>query len=294
MKRLDTEDASMIHLKALVYGNTGGGKTTLGVTCPDPLIVLSEGQGYLAIKSAADRMGVPMPQVVLVETADDLRSVMVGLAGSRDEPLRIVDRETGDTQEYRWPQSVVLDSMTDIVEGLYMKELVKILPKDEHGEPEDSRKMYGILGKRIDAVLRFFRDLPMHVLFLCQANDEMIGEDNNKKRHVKPQLPGKLSKKICQSVNMVGYIFRKYTGVGDDDQREIGYTVWTTGPDWMELKACRPLVDHEVPDFRDWVMRLMSVPDTQQDPDADEGDSSDDDPGDDTDLPETRYDQAAG
>lgn len=253
MQRLDNQPPGEgDYLKALVYGNTGTGKTTVGVTCPSPLIVLSEAQGMRSIRSAAARTGVPMPQVVLVETEQDIYDVSKGLAGPRDRPMVI------QGEEYEWPHTVVLDSMTDIVEGIFLDAVAKSLPKDDHGEAADSRKMYGLLGKRIGNMLRFYRDLPMHVLFLCQAYDELVGDGNDSKRVIKPQLPGKLSKKICQATNLVGYSRRAYTGMGDDAQREIGWTVMTAGPDYMELKTCRPLRDKEEPDFSDWCMRLAA------------------------------------
>lgn len=251
MQRLDTLPAGEgDYLKALVYGNTGTGKTTVGVTCPNPLIILSEAQAMKAIRSAAARTGVRMPQVVLVETEQDVYDVCTGLRGPKDRPMVI------QGEEYEWPHSVVLDSMTDIVEGIFLDAVAKNLPKDEHGDPDDTRKMYGLLGKRISNMLRFFRDLPMHTLFLCQAYDEMVGEGRDAKRVIKPQLPGKLSKKICQSVNLVGYSRREYTGVAEDDQREIGWSVMTAGPDFMETKTFRPLLDKEEPDFADWCLRL--------------------------------------
>ena len=251
MQRLDNQPAGEgDYLKALVYCNTGTGKTTVGVTCPNPLIILSEAQGMRSIRSAAARTGVPMPQVVLVESEQDVMDVCNGLRGARDRPMII------QGEEYDWPHTVVLDSMTDIVEGIFLDSVARSLPKDEHGEPTDSRKMYGLLGKRIGNMLRFFRDLPMHVLFLCQAYDEVVGDGNDAKRVIKPQLPGKLSRKICQSTNLVGYSRRAYTGISDDDQREIQWSVMTAGPDYMELKTCRPLLDREEPDFADWCLRL--------------------------------------
>ncbi len=255
MQRLDKEPASHGYLKALIYGNTGTGKSTLGVTCPKPLVILSEAQGMNAVRAAVARTGASMPQVVLVETPGDLGAVKEGLSGPRDRPLVI------GGEEYEWPLTVVLDSMTDIVEGIMLDAVAGTLPKDEHGEPADSRKMYGLLGKRVGNMIRFFRDLPMHVLFLCQAYDEMVGEGQGAKRVIKPQLPGKLSKRICQATNLVGYSRRRYVGVGEDDQRQIGWTVMTTGPDNMELKTCRPLLDEEVPDFADWCMRLAAAVD---------------------------------
>ena len=278
MRRLDTQDyGEGDYLKALVYGNTGTGKTTLGVSCPNGLIVLSEAQGFKAIRAAVARTGVLMPQVVLVETAADLGAVKDGLSGPRDRPMVIAG------EEYEWPHTVVLDSMTDIVEGIFLEAIAKTLPKDEHGEPADSRKMYGILGKRVGNMLRFFRDLPMHVLFLCQAFDEVVGEGNDGKRVIKPQLPGKLSKRICQSVNVVGYSRREYTGIDADEQRTLGWSVMTAGPDYMELKTFRPLLDKEEPDFADWCIRLaMAVtppaqemdgeaPPPRESPDGDNG-----------------------
>lgn len=251
MQRLDNQPPGEgDYLKALVYGNTGTGKTTVGVSCPKPLIVLSEAQGMRSIRSAAARTGVPMPQVVLVENVADIGAVKDGLSGPRDRPMIIAG------EEYEWPQTVVLDSMTDIVEGIFLDAVAARLPKDDDGEPADTRKMYGLLGKKISNMLRFFRDLPMHVLFLCQAHDEVVGEGTDAKRVIKPQLPGKLSKKICQAANLVGYSRRAYTGMGDDDQREIGWSVMTAGPDYMELKTCRPLLDKEEPDFADWCLRL--------------------------------------
>ena len=74
MRKLDGKSAT--HLKALIFGDTGTGKTTLGVTCPTPLIILSETQGEASIRAAAKEAGMPMPATALVETGSRMDDVI--------------------------------------------------------------------------------------------------------------------------------------------------------------------------------------------------------------------------
>jgi len=96
--------------------------------------------------------------------------------------------------------------------------------------------------------------LPLHVLFLCLADDREIGDENNKVRTVAPEFPTrKLQGRIAAAVNVVGVSRRRRDG----DQ--LIYNVMTAGEECYMGKPYRPLQDTEEPDFTSWVERIRET-----------------------------------
>lgn len=259
MRRLDTSTAPQ-WFAAIVYGKSGSGKTTLGVTAPRPLILLSEAQGELPIRQAAKRLGVPMPPVLFMETLNDCRAVLRALRGPKDQPFRVFQTEGEGDQvkkvllaEFDWPETVVLDSTTDImrlVENEIRQESPPKMGRD--GLPVDSERFWNVLGDRCKNVIFGFRDAPVHKLFLCAEDDRDAGEGDDKRRSLLPSLPmRKLPNLLSGAGNFTGYAYRREVKHGE--KVEIAYGVMSSGPEYMMLKTCAPLRPVEVADFSYWV-----------------------------------------
>lgn len=250
-------------LKALVYGRPGTGKTTFGVSAPRPLILASEKQAIPHIKRAASIHGVAAPMVLLIDSVDDYRHIVRALHGDKSKPFRVVDREGAVLFESPvWPETVVLDSLTDACD-LIVAEIRKQAPPQlgTDGLPVDSQRFWNVLKDRSKALIKAFRDAPVHVLFLALLDDKEVGEGKSKSRRVMPQLPMRTLPGIVQAaVNVVGVTYRQQTeDIGADGDRVMEWGILTNGPSHYELKPFPPLRDRETTDFADWVKRLLAA-----------------------------------
>lgn len=257
MQRID-DLAEEAYWKIAITGPGGTGKTTLGVSAPKPLIVLSERQGLPSIKQAAKRLGVPVPPVVYVDDAEDYRGVLRALHGPKDKPFVIVDPATGEViielPAEEWPQTVVVDSLTDACDVL-RRELDAQSPnrKGRDGLPVMARGKWGVWTDRCMALIKGFRDLPMNVVFLCLISDRTKEDDDGNiiERIVQPKLATHgMGPQLCAAVNIMGYTRRKMEG------DTPVYAVLTIAPEWMLSKPCEPLQQWEVPNLTSWIERL--------------------------------------
>jgi len=128
--------------KLLVYGQAGAGKTYATQTMPGNVLVISAEAGLLSIKDA------PNVSAIEVSNYDDLREVYSALKSGE----LVYD-------------SVCLDSVSEISE---------ILLVHEKGRNKDGRMAYQNVAEAVTSLMRSFRDLDMHVLFLCKE-----GKENN-------------------------------------------------------------------------------------------------------------------
>tara|TARA_R100000935_G_scaffold30320_1_gene50649 strand:+ start:3120 stop:3833 length:714 start_codon:yes stop_codon:yes gene_type:complete len=142
--RITTPDALVDQqgAKLLIYGQAGAGKTYATQTMPGSVLVISAEAGLLSIKDA------PNVSAIEVKTYDDLREVYSAL-------------KSGELKY----DSVCLDSVSEISE---------ILLVHEKGRNKDGRMAYQNVSEAVTSLMRSFRDLDMHVLFLCKE-----GKDNN-------------------------------------------------------------------------------------------------------------------
>ena len=129
--------------KVLVYGMAGAGKTSLAKTAPGRVLVISAEAGLLSIKDATN------VDAIEVKEASELMQL--------HELLK-----SGQLQY----DTVCLDSISEISELLLQQE------KARHKDP---RKAYGEVQESVTNVMRAFRDLHMHVMFICK--EEKINSD---------------------------------------------------------------------------------------------------------------------
>jgi hypothetical protein len=240
-------------LKGLVYGKSGTGKTNFGVSAPRPLILLNERQAIVNIRKAAERLKVPMPSVLLCKSVDDYRDVLRACHGDRTKTFRVMREDKVLFELATWPETIVLDSLTEVCE-LVAEEIREQSPPKlgKDGLPVDSERYWNVFGDRASKLIRAFRDVDLNVLYLCLLDDRVIGEGDDAHRWVGPSLSmRKLPQVVQAAVNVVGVTYRK---LGKDKQPEYG--VMTIGPDFMETKPFPPLRQYEVTNFASWCERI--------------------------------------
>lgn len=267
MQRLDGSEEEK-YVKACIYGPPGTGKTTMGVTAPKPLILLSERQGIVHIKQAVRRLKCPMPYVLYCETTEDVANAMRGLRGDRSKPFCVKEKNEDGTFnvliEGEWPESTVIDSTTEFA-AMFANELdAQYQPKvGKDGLPARAMNWWGVFDTKFTNFVKAFRDLPMHVFFLCLSDDKTSGEGEDQTRSIGPSLPmRKLSEKLSAAVNVVGFTFRRARRERAADGSivtALKYGVLTVGPEHMLTKPYRPLRDAEVPDLSYWIQVIQGT-----------------------------------
>lgn len=268
-----------VWLKAMVYGKSGSGKTSIGVSAPRPLILLNQVQALVHIKEAAKRLGKPTPPVLIMSSMADYRAVLKALRAPKDKPFQVIAEPPRDADGNitgpprvvlelpEWPATVVLDDVTDaaeIITAEIRRESPPQLGKD--GLPVDSDRFWNELRKRFLAFTRAFRDVPLHTLFLALLDHRPAREDDpDSKDWTGPMVPMRaFPGMLMASVAAVGVAYRKRVVSKDKDGKPVVSFHWavaTQASEAYEIKPHPALRPYEVPDFSSWVMRIV-------DPDA--------------------------
>lgn len=165
-------------VKAVIYGASGAGKTFFSSTAPNPIYASAEGW-LLSIAHMS-------PDFVEIKTLKDLQDLYSYL------------KKGG-----HWYETVIIDSITEISDGIKAE-----IEKTNNRQLE--LKDWWELGRKMESILRTFRDLPMHVLFITQENVE---KDEDRVIKIVPSLNGKLQTKIAYFMDIVGYILIDKEGV---------------------------------------------------------------------------------
>ncbi len=244
-------DAHVSWLKMLAYGPSGGGKSSLMATMPDPLLALvTEKQAEMSIKRVNPRAMIRYIEDTIICRCHGKRATRCPDGAkkgteklSAKQVLYNILDELG-TKQHPF-LSVSLDSLTD---------MQQVLLADMKG---------GVVGKKVslpewgvlidqtkDLVIRL-RNLNMHVGVIC-LSDEV--QDNNQRMIYRPSLAGKkLPSGIIQYFNLCGFQ-RKMR-----DQDAVGsamyQTVFDAGDEYY-TKTHPALSAIEAPLFRSWVEKV--------------------------------------
>jgi phage nucleotide-binding protein len=195
MKESTTANPQAFYFKALVFGQSGKGKTSTAKTLnADTTLILSAESGLLPLAG----MNYTVWEI---ETYDDLMAAFRKL----------------ESDECKAKYKVIfIDSLTEINE-LAKEKIVKVdrpgLGKDIGKVYDDLMTMqdYQLLSTRMTRLIRAYRDLPYHVIFTClesQTKDEKTGDV-----FITPSINGKLA------FNIPGYfdfVFRMITKQDED------------------------------------------------------------------------------
>jgi hypothetical protein len=182
-----TGDQHLRHLKALVCGDPGTGKTLMAATAPDPFIINTD-HGLASLR----HLDVPFASVP--DTKDDIKdgnvSKFIG------EMLAILGGSPETQKKHLGvaPRTVIIDTY-DMIVALLIKEYLKA-----QGQTAMKIQDYGWLKERLKALTAGFRNLDMHVIFTCHLK-EKSDEDGSNPR-ILPAIDGGFSEEIAGWVDI--------------------------------------------------------------------------------------------
>lgn len=197
-------------VNVLIYGDPGSGKTHLAGTAQDvpemaDVHVFNIDGGIMTLAPRGDI------HATNIRTADDLEQ----------ELFKLVN---GDPK-YKDTKTVVIDNITElqtlVLESLTMQEFANRRKRDKNYSVDNVYlEDYGVAGKRLSRILRGFRDLPIHVIYVAHKRDKMR-QGTNTLEESKPNLTDKLSTAIMGYMDYVWYLYTADEMVGDEQK---GYT----------------------------------------------------------------------
>lgn len=208
-----TPDIFTDKMNILIYGDPGSGKTYLAGTAQDvprmaDVHVFNIDGGIMTLAPRGDIHATD------IHSADDLEHELFRLA-SKDP-------------KYEHTKTVVIDNITElqtlVLEGITSREFANRRKKDKnYSIDEVYLEDYGVSGKRLARILRGFRDLPMHVIYIAHKKDKMR-KGTNVLEESKPNLTDKLCTSVMGMMDFCWYLYTADEQVGNE---EVGYRTET-------------------------------------------------------------------
>lgn len=223
------------YLNAIFYGDYGVGKSTLIATASE----VPEMGHMLFINAEAGDEAVADFDVDIVDVSNFAQFARVHeylrlhcklrdeFVKDKNEEARkklikyealLKGMEEDEIEEPTLYYSVGVDSLTE-VQKYCMYQLLGITVGEHALDLSPENPQWGEWGQNSEMIrllVRSFRDLPMHALFVCARSQE---QDHQKRYHYNLLLPGKLANEVQGFFDVVGYLVAAPTEGGEMTRR---------------------------------------------------------------------------
>lgn len=211
-----------LHLKVLLYGRAGTGKTTLAGTFPGPILILDVSEH--GTSSIADVEGA---EVLSVKNFEDIE-MAYWMLNSGDHPY----------------STVVIDSLT-MVQQTILKQVM-----EDKSASKMTQQLWGEVSGKLNNTILTYRDLPMHTVFICQDRTRKDdGEDSEQlDPEVGPALMPSSAKLLNGAVSIIGNTYIKEVTKQKDGQliKRMEYHL-RIGPHHIYITKVRSPIDSKIP-----------------------------------------------
>lgn len=232
-------------LKMLVYGRHGAGKTDLAGSSVDVesmrgVVMVDAESGDMTLADSDRIKNKDLISHIRVTNWKQVAKVQEYLKahctlrdrGDKEGLKRLQAQVTGeDPKDINEPMifnTVIVDSLTEVetycLYGIMSVDTAKVIEGEMEvagwGEFRKNNEMVKLL-------VRAFRDLPMHVIFVCA---ESYNQDELKKFHYTPSLTGKLSSQVQGFVDIVGWLTIGLPVEGKEAPRRLYVQAVSGGP----------------------------------------------------------------
>lgn len=194
------------HIKAIVFGEPGAGKTLMSSTFPNPFYVVAD-PGLMSI---ADRN---IPFVEVEDTSDILgiKALLDQDAASREEMLG-------------FPVDTVVIDTIDEVQRILIQERLKSEKKTAMTLPD-----WGWLSEQMQGIVRGFRNLDMNVVFTCHLKEVTDGDTG--RVYQKPGMQGGIADQLPGFVDLsMAIVSSLETVIEDNETKKIQRRILHTFP----------------------------------------------------------------
>jgi phage nucleotide-binding protein len=176
------------HVKVLVYGRNGKGKTRFAATAPKPIILDVNEEGTSSVRNYPDA------HVYRIKKWEQLTWAYWYLREGNHEF-----------------ESVVIDTLTQAQKLCMSAVLRRAEDRDPNRPPSMPRRQdWGQMTEMMKPVIFDFRNLPMNVIFVCQERVDKGGEDDEDatNRFVPDLSPG-VRGDAMSAVGIMGRVYKK-------------------------------------------------------------------------------------
>lgn len=207
-------EVEAVEFKALLYGPPGTGKTTfIGSGVADercwPGIIIDTENGTSSIRSKVRRLGIAD-----IKEADPVPGKYDVVKVTEWDQITEVYNEIAESGRYKL---VALDTLSEAA-YLCLDDIVqyerRTNPKRASDKEVPELQDYNVSLTRMRKVVRYFNNLPGHVIFGCSAGMDV--HPRTKMPRAQPGLQGKLVMEMPHLVTTVGYF-----DVMDDGNRRL-------------------------------------------------------------------------
>lgn len=193
------------YLNLLLYGDPGVGKTYLGGTAMDhpdtsPVLYLDVDGGVTTLRDRQDLDVLP------VRAIDDPNPLSPGINQIYEKLFASITRDKNGVPRLEHYKCVVIDRLDELadVDMRYIMRAAYQRNPDKVDVDVPSPREYGINRSHIRKLVRAFRDLPCHVIFVAGMASRQ--EEGQPTKYF-PGFSGKLQTEVPGFCDIVGYYY---------------------------------------------------------------------------------------